>query len=226
MKRELGFIVANLLLIILLQRRINVKSTSKILNLLTAFLAVIGMCSATLVCFIVIYTSINGNFTSKTYNSPKQTNTLEQANVVINNSPSEQPVASPNNNIIENDLLANSSDTDYTPVTTNVPVIDSTQPDFEIAFYGNENYLPEESNSEITGITAQTAEIQSTNDNYFNTYNNIAQQQTTNTYVLNTNPDRMKIHIPTCLYVKKIASENYSTSNLSIEELQREVWFK
>jgi hypothetical protein len=168
----------------------------------------------------VIYTSINGNFTSKTYNSPKQTNTLEQANVVINNSPSEQPVASPNNNIIENDLLANSSDTDYTPVTTNVPVIDSTQPDFEIAFYGNENYLPEESNSEITGITAQTAEIQSTNDNYFNTYNNIAQQQTTNTYVLNTNPDRMKIHIPTCLYVKKIASENYSTSNLSIEELQ------
>lgn len=41
------------------------KSTTKLLNLLTAFLAVIGVCAATLVCFIVAYTQINGGFSPK-----------------------------------------------------------------------------------------------------------------------------------------------------------------
>lgn len=38
------------------------KNTTKLLNLLTAFLAVIGICAASLVCFIVAYTQINGGF--------------------------------------------------------------------------------------------------------------------------------------------------------------------
>lgn len=41
------------------------KSATKLLNLLTAFLAVIGVCAATLVCFIVAYTQINGGFSPK-----------------------------------------------------------------------------------------------------------------------------------------------------------------
>lgn len=41
------------------------KSATKLLNLLTAFLAVIGICAATLVCFIVAYTQINGGFSPK-----------------------------------------------------------------------------------------------------------------------------------------------------------------
>lgn len=56
------------------------------------------------------------------------------------------------------------------------------------------------------------------NGNSFNTYNNAEQQQTSDTYVLNTNT--MKIHRPSCYSVKKIAPGNYSTSNLSIEELE------
>ena len=48
------------------------KNTTKLLNLLTAFMAVIGACAATLVCFIIIYTSINGNFTSNKNNAPSE----------------------------------------------------------------------------------------------------------------------------------------------------------
>lgn len=51
----------------------------------------------------------------------------------------------------------------------------------------------------------------------FNTYDNASQQQTEATYVLNTNT--MKIHHPTCSSVKKIAPQNYATSNSSLEEL-------
>lgn len=51
----------------------------------------------------------------------------------------------------------------------------------------------------------------------FNTYDNAAQQQTNDTYVLNTSS--MKIHYPSCRSVPKIAPQNYSTSSSSIDEL-------
>lgn len=51
----------------------------------------------------------------------------------------------------------------------------------------------------------------------FNTYDNASQQQTSDTYVLNTNTK--KIHHPSCPSVKKIAPHNYSTSNSSVDEL-------
>lgn len=51
----------------------------------------------------------------------------------------------------------------------------------------------------------------------FNSHDNASQQQTEATYVLNTNT--MKIHHPTCSSVKKIAPQNYATSNSSLEEL-------
>lgn len=51
----------------------------------------------------------------------------------------------------------------------------------------------------------------------FDTWNDPAQQQTTATWVLNTSTK--KIHYPGCKSVKKIAPKNYSTSNLSEEEL-------
>ncbi len=38
------------------------KNTDKLFNLLTAFTATIGLCAASLVCFIIIYTNINGSF--------------------------------------------------------------------------------------------------------------------------------------------------------------------
>lgn len=55
------------------------------------------------------------------------------------------------------------------------------------------------------------------NGSNFNTYDNAEQQNTEAAYVLNTNT--MKIHHPSCKSVKKIAPQNYSTSNLSVDEL-------
>lgn len=55
------------------------------------------------------------------------------------------------------------------------------------------------------------------NGDNFNTYDNAAQQQTNQMWVLNTSS--MKIHYPSCSQVKKIAPQNYSTSNLSESEL-------
>lgn len=51
----------------------------------------------------------------------------------------------------------------------------------------------------------------------FNTYDNPAQQQTTASYVLNTSSG--KFHYPSCKSVKKIAPQNYATSNSSRDEL-------
>lgn len=51
----------------------------------------------------------------------------------------------------------------------------------------------------------------------FNTYDNSSQQQTEATYVLNTHT--MKIHHPSCSSVKKIAPQNYATSNDSLDDL-------
>lgn len=55
------------------------------------------------------------------------------------------------------------------------------------------------------------------NGDNFNLYNNIDQQQTTNSWVLNTNTK--KIHYPSCKSVPKISPENYATSNSSVSEL-------
>ena len=51
----------------------------------------------------------------------------------------------------------------------------------------------------------------------FNTYDNAQQQNTSSSYVLNTST--MKFHRSSCSSVKKIAPQNYSTSNNSREEL-------
>ncbi len=73
----------------------------------------------------------------------------------------------------------------------------------------------------VVQSTAQPTVVSSGGgESNFNTYDNAAQQQTTETYVLNTNPDRKKIHHPSCSSVKKIAPENYQTTSLSIQELQ------
>lgn len=57
----------------------------------------------------------------------------------------------------------------------------------------------------------------SDNSSNFNTYDNPDQQQTSATYVLNTNTK--KFHYPSCKSVKKIAPQNYATSNSTRDEL-------
>ncbi len=54
--------------------------------------------------------------------------------------------------------------------------------------------------------------------NNFNTYDNAEQQQTSDMYVLNTSSK--KYHLPSCDDVRKIAPENYATSNQSRTELE------
>lgn len=64
----------------------------------------------------------------------------------------------------------------------------------------------------------EIATTPSNSTNNFDTYDNPEQQNTSATYVLNTNT--MKIHFPDCSSVKKIAPQNYSTSSLTISELE------
>lgn len=161
------------------------KNANKILNLLTVFMAVIGMCAAVLVCFIVIYTNINGNFSPKDSNATTENVSVTQTSIHALNE---------NETIVcENDIATDSSQS-VDPANRHSTV------DLNIS-------LPDNNNSEnLTGI-----------ENNFNTYNNEAQQNTADTYVLNT--DSQKIHYPNCEYVKKIAPQNYSTSSLSVNEL-------
>lgn len=54
----------------------------------------------------------------------------------------------------------------------------------------------------------------------FDTYSIEEQQETEDTYVLNTKS--MKIHVPSCKSVKKIKPSNYSTSSKTIDELKED----
>lgn len=76
------------------------------------------------------------------------------------------------------------------------------------------------STSFITDAPAQSVDTYNSSENNFNTYNNPEQQQTSDMFVLNTST--FKLHWPNCNDVKKIAPENYSTSNLSISELENQ----
>lgn len=58
------------------------------------------------------------------------------------------------------------------------------------------------------------------NADNFNTWDNQDQQNTSARWVLNTST--LKIHYPRCSDVARIAPQNYSTSNLSEEELLRQ----
>lgn len=77
----------------------------------------------------------------------------------------------------------------------------------------SENESSGNGNSQDSG----NAPAPSGNSSNFNTYDNAAQQQTSASYVLNTKTQ--KFHNPSCGDVKKIAPQNYSTSNSSRDEL-------
>ena len=56
----------------------------------------------------------------------------------------------------------------------------------------------------------------------FNTYDNLDQQQTEDTYVLNTRKGGKKFHLPSCDSVPRISPDNYATSSKTREELIEE----
>ena len=310
------------------------KSTTKLLNILTAFLGVIGLCTAALVCFIVAYTQITGGFEKKNtadqniaatqiddtasenitsrmaQNANSTTDSssdIDAVNADITNNdmtntdqgtvppPSTPDQTSDSNNDVSteyesalskamhySDMMYMSKAAIYDQLTSEYGerfspeaaqyAIDNMTADWNYnALQKAKNYqntmnmspdaireqlaseygdqftsseadyavnnigtgtassselytAPIEQGSSSTGFTAdapsQSTNTYSSNGNNFNTYNNPEQQQTTDSYVLNTSPDRMKIHYPNCSDVTKIAPENYSTSNLSISELE------
>lgn len=164
-------------------------------------MAVIGVCAAVLVCFIVIYSSINGSF------SPKE-NT-----VLLQNTANQTSDEIYEQSTYEYDVNPTFPETDY---AVNVKTNDTS----DSVIYSMPIEQGTSSTGFITDATTQSANVYNSNGNNFDTYSNLEQQQTNDSYVLNTNPERMKIHYPTCNDVAKIAPENYSTSNLSVSELQ------
>ncbi len=78
---------------------------------------------------------------------------------------------------------------------------------------------PDLSEAENETVTRSQPEVNSSGGggSNFDTYDIPSQQETSDTYVLNTNT--LKIHHPTCNDVRKISPDNYATTNSSIEEL-------
>lgn len=99
-----------------------------------------------------------------------------------------------------------------TPETTEAPTTETAEaPTTE----NTETSTTQPINSDAKSVSSDTA---NTGSNNFNTHDNPEQQETTDTYVLNTS--RKKIHYPNCRSVSQIAPENYSTSNESLDELK------
>lgn len=71
--------------------------------------------------------------------------------------------------------------------------------------------------SNVENVQEETSQGGGGNGDNFNTYDIPEQQNTEETYVLNTNT--MKFHYPSCKSVKKIKPENYATSSASRDEL-------
>ena len=86
----------------------------------------------------------------------------------------------------------------------------------QAAGQATQNAQTSEPVAESSGTQNNTPNSSGDADN-FNTYDNSSQQQTEATFVLNTHT--MKIHHPSCSSVKKIAPQNYATSNDSLDDL-------
>lgn len=101
--------------------------------------------------------------------------------------------------------------------------ITATEPESESEKFAEEppfrepEITAEVSSQNITAAPSPDTSNTEGRDNNFNTYDNESQQQTKETYVLNTNT--RKFHYPSCKSVKKIAPKNYSTSSKSRDEL-------
>lgn len=80
----------------------------------------------------------------------------------------------------------------------------------------NDNNTPEPSSDDTS--VYQTESTDKNTENTPEIPDNESQQQISESYALNTSS--MKIHKPSCSAAKKIAPENYSTSNSSISELE------
>lgn len=131
------------------------KNITKLLNLLTAFLSVIGICAASLVCFIVAYTQINGGFSSKRI--ADQSAVMDQANNIIIDPISFN--ADSNDNSVFEDLPDDDIENNYNTAESLPLTADSTlneiyvQPSFEYNTNSTKTETDYISDSETVGIS-------------------------------------------------------------------------
>lgn len=110
------------------------------------------------------------------------------------------------------------------PEDVYVSLIDTT-PESSTESVDSKSYISEESSieSSVVDTPAQNTDSGATTNNSsessnFDMYNAPEQQNTTMSWVLNTNSK--KIHYPSCKSVAKIAPHNYSTSNETLDTLK------
>lgn len=131
-----------------------------------------------------------------------------QTDAVVTPSPivvSSDPVSQVDNNTIENEPNIVVAPEEPSPAQINdAPVVQTVEPAPSIV--------------DVPDATQTTATGSNGGGYNFDTYYIPENQQTTETWVLNTST--MKIHHPECKDVVKIKPENYSTSSLSVAELQ------
>ncbi len=101
-----------------------------------------------------------------------------------------------------------SEDNEYVP-----DHIDTSEPGYSVVA-APEGSHQSGTNTNTGGNVGQSGEYG------FDLYYNPEQQNTTDQWVLNNNPDRMVIHHPDCPSVAQIKPENYATSNESIDDLK------
>lgn len=151
--------------------------------------------------FLDIYNSTHSEFGNYSFNAP-----------LVKETPTEEALSPTDDLAVPMESLTN-------------PIVDSpgTESSSSIATSNGQSSPNIDTSTDIvTNNTPQPTANQSFigdgNTDNFNTYDNVEQQQTEASYVLNTHT--MKIHYPSCSSVKKIAPQNYSTSNSTIDELK------
>ena len=163
--------------------------------------------------------SLPANEVSKKSKAVEGISSVEAASEVQAPSPTEMPLPTATPSPKQTPLPTQTPSPTQTPLPTETPA-PTAPPAAETAT--TQPAPAEQSSAQSEAPAAPAAETSgqdgSGSGSNFNTYNNPDQQNTSETYVLNTNT--MKIHHPSCRSVKKIAPQNYSTSSLSLEELK------
>lgn len=150
---------------------------------------------------------------------------LNEYHININNSKIEDINADSSEvTLLDRRETESEKQSDSTPIDSTVqPVIENNSQAGETTA-GNPAPVPESDAIQTSTDSIQPADNTSSKNgsnsdgSNFNIYNNQSQQQTSDTYVLNTSTH--KIHYPHCSSVPKIAPQNYATSNSSVDELK------
>lgn len=129
---------------------------------------------------------------------------LTDSQVPPTEKPTESPSPTPEPTLSSTETATPEPTPTETPAPTSTPS-PTTEP----------TKTPDMGNTEVNGNSESSG---NGNKNNFSKYDNTEQQNTEDTWVLNTSS--MKIHYPSCKSVPKIAPKNYATSSESLADLK------